>query len=126
VPVNCHRETADIDRLSASEKPGQSGFPGGRPDGSLWGSVNSIEARRDAILRDEQQGLNPWPGVITGASVTAFVILMLAIGNQRARPRGRRRRTRVNRHRATESHPGHSSPPKRIPIAVAVLVTMAA
>ena len=39
----------------------------------------SIEARREAILRDEQQGLTHWPGVITGAIVTAFGILVLAI-----------------------------------------------
>jgi len=39
----------------------------------------SIEARRAAILRDEQHRLSHWPGVITGASVTAFGILMLAV-----------------------------------------------
>ncbi len=39
----------------------------------------SIEARRAAILHDERQGLTHWPGVITGAGVTAFGILLLAI-----------------------------------------------
>ena len=55
-----------------------------------WGCVvipYSIEARRAVILRDEQQRLTHWPGVITGASVTAFGILLLAIRKpEAARP----------------------------------------
>jgi len=39
----------------------------------------SSEDRRAAILRDEQQRLTHWPGVITGACMTAFGILLLAI-----------------------------------------------
>jgi len=39
----------------------------------------SVESDRAAALRTEQFELSHWPAVITGASVTAFGILLLAI-----------------------------------------------
>jgi hypothetical protein len=39
----------------------------------------SIESRRAAALAEEQARLSHWPGVIAGAGITAFGILLLAI-----------------------------------------------
>ena len=39
----------------------------------------SYEGQRYRELSAEREGLSPWPGVITGAAVTAFGIVLLAI-----------------------------------------------
>jgi hypothetical protein len=48
----------------------------------------SSEERRALILRAEQARLSPWPGVIAGASLAAFGVLLLAIRRPQVRRDG--------------------------------------